>query len=138
DVQQLLDPPGRRQDRPGRHPRARLSAAPGGADGRHRAAAREGDGRRAARVRDSRGRELSIPGLIERREEHSETTLVVEPSRLLEAAAYLRDTEGFRFLSDVAAADYLGWGETPIAGYIGTREGRDIDRPATRALARPP
>jgi len=63
---------------------------------------------------------------------------VVEPSRLLEAATYLRDTEGFRFLSDVAATDYLGWGETPVAGYIGTREGRDINRPSTRALARSP
>ena len=42
DVQQLHDPPGRRQDRPRRHPRARLPAPPGGADGGHRPAAREG------------------------------------------------------------------------------------------------
>jgi len=34
--------------------------------------------------------------------------------------------------------DYLGWGETPIAGYIGTPQGRDINRPSTQALARSP
>src|SRR5439155_15904576 len=114
DVQQLLGPAGGRQDRAGRHPRSRLSAAPGGADGGHRPAAREGDGRRSARLRDPRGRKLTVPGLIERREQHGETTVVVDPARLLEAAVYLRDTEGFRFLSDIAATDYLGWGETPI------------------------
>ena len=79
-----------------------------------------------------------VPGLVERREEHGETTLVVEPARLLEAAGHLRDEEGFRFLSDIAAADYLGWGETPVAGYIGTTQGRDINRPATHGLARLP
>src|SRR5207237_7677608 len=114
------------------------SAAPGGADGGHRPAAREGDGRRSARLRDPRGRKLTVPGLIERREQHGETTVVVDPARLLEAAAYLRDTEGFRFLSDIAATDYLGWGETPIAGYIGTPDGRDINRPSTRAPAKTP
>jgi NADH-quinone oxidoreductase subunit C len=76
--------------------------------------------------------------LIERREEHGETTLVVETERLLEAAAYLRDEEGFRFLSDIAATDYLGWGEQPVAGYIGTPSGRDINNPSTRGLARLP
>ena len=56
DVQQLRDPPGRRQDRPRRHPRARLPAAAGGADGGDRPPAREGPGRRAAGVRDPRSR----------------------------------------------------------------------------------
>ena len=42
---------------------------------------------------------------------HGETTLVVDAARLVEAAPHLRDEEGFNFLSDIAAADYLGWGE---------------------------
>ena len=42
------------------------------------------------------------------REAHGETTIVVEPSRLVEAATHLRDEHGFAFLADVAAADYLG------------------------------
>ena len=50
DVQQLHDPPGRRQDRSGRHPRARLPASPGGADGGHHPSARE-DPRQASRRR---------------------------------------------------------------------------------------
>ncbi len=75
---------------------------------------------------------------MEVREEHGETTLVVEPARLVEAAEHLRDAEGFRFLSDVAAADYLGWGTIPVAGYIGTAAGRDINHPSTRAPSRLP
>ena len=53
-VQQLHHPPGRGQDRPRRHPRARLPAPAGGADGGHRPPAREGHGRRSARLRDPR------------------------------------------------------------------------------------
>ena len=52
-----------------------------------------------------------VPGLVEAREAHGETTLVVEPARLVEACTHLRDDEGFNFLADVTAADYLGWGE---------------------------
>ena len=59
---------------------------------------------------------------------------MVEPSRLLEAATYLRDTEGFRFLSDVAATDYLGWGEKGVSAYIGTASGRDLMHPMTQGL----
>ena len=44
--------------------------------------------------------------------------------RLLEAAQHLRDEEGFNFLSDIAAADYLGWGEAGVSGYIGTARAR--------------
>ena len=51
-----------------------------------------------------------VPGVVETKEAHGETTLVVDPARLLEACAYLRDEQGFNFLSDVSAADYLGWG----------------------------
>ena len=66
-----------------------------------------------------------------------ETTVVVETARLLEAAANLRD-QGFNFLADLAAADYLGWGGKGVAGYIGTHEGRDINRPMTQGLERSP
>ena len=44
-------------------------------------------------------------------EAHGETTVVVEPGALIEAATYLRDEEGFNFLSDITPVDYLGWGE---------------------------
>ena len=61
DVQQLHDPAGRRQDRPRRHPRARLPAATRGADGGDRAAARE-DPRAASRPR-TRSAESRSDGL---------------------------------------------------------------------------
>ena len=61
-----------------------------------------------------------VPGLVRVEEGHGETTLVVDPARLVEACAHLRDEEGFDFLSDIAAADYLGWGGRGVSGYIGT------------------
>ena len=67
-----------------------------------------------------------VPGVVETRESFGETTLVVDPARLVEACTSLRDEHGFNFLSDIAAADYLGWGEQEVAGYIGTAAGRDI------------
>jgi NADH-quinone oxidoreductase subunit C len=79
-----------------------------------------------------------VPGLVESRESRGETTLVVDPARLVEACTHLRDQAGFRFLSDIAAADYLGWQEKGVAGYIGTHEGRDINHPASQGLARRP
>jgi NADH-quinone oxidoreductase subunit C len=75
-----------------------------------------------------------IPGVSRVEEAHGETTLVVEPSRLLETCTHLRDKEGFNFLSDVATADYLGWGEHGVSGYIGTASGRDLNRPMTQGL----
>jgi hypothetical protein len=54
DVQQLHGAPGRRQDRPGRHPRAGLPAAAGGARGGRRPPPREDQGRRPARLHDPR------------------------------------------------------------------------------------
>lgn len=75
-----------------------------------------------------------VPGVVETIESHGETTLVVDPARLIEACTHLRDVEGFDFLADVATADYLGWGEQAVAGYIGTRDGRDINEPATHGL----
>jgi NADH-quinone oxidoreductase subunit C len=73
-----------------------------------------------------------VPGLVEVVERHRETTIVVEPEQLVEAATHLRDEEGFDFLSDITAVDYLGWGEGGISGYIGTREGRDLNAPMTQ------
>jgi NADH:ubiquinone oxidoreductase subunit C len=81
-----------------------------------------------------------VPGLVETVEAHGETTLVVDPARVVEAAVHLRDAEGFVFLSDVAAADYLGWGGDGVSGYIGTAAGRDLNTPMTQgfqALPRP-
>ena len=57
-----------------------------------------------------------VPGLVETNEAHGETTLVVDPARLVEACTYLRDEHGFNFLSDITPTDYLGWGERPVAG----------------------
>jgi NADH-quinone oxidoreductase subunit C len=79
-----------------------------------------------------------VPGVVETREELGETTLVVDPARLVEACTFLRDEHGFNFLSDVAPADYLDWGEEEVAGYIGTSSGRDINDPGSRGLARVP
>lgn len=79
-----------------------------------------------------------VPGLVERREAFGEVTLVVDPARIVEACTYLRDEEGFNFLSDIAAADYLGWGEPGVAGYMGTADGRDLNDPGSQGHARVP
>jgi NADH-quinone oxidoreductase subunit C len=75
-----------------------------------------------------------VPGLVETVEGHGEATLVVDPARLVEACTHLRDAEGFNFLSDIAAADYLGWGRGGVSGYIGTASGRDLNTPMTQGL----
>jgi NADH-quinone oxidoreductase subunit C len=80
----------------------------------------------------------SVPGVIETREALGETTLVVDPARLAEACTALRDEHGFNLLADIAAADYLGWGEEGVAGYIGTADGRDLHSPGSQGLARVP
>ena len=80
----------------------------------------------------------SVPGFVSEREEHGETTVVVEPARLLDAALHLRDEVGFNFLADIAAADYLGWNERSVAGYWGGAGGRDINKPGSWGLARKP
>ena len=56
-----------------------------------------------------------VPGLVEERTGHGETTVVVERERLVEAALWLRDEAGFNFLSDIAAADYLTGSATALA-----------------------
>jgi NADH-quinone oxidoreductase subunit C len=79
-----------------------------------------------------------VPGVVETREALGETTLVVDPARLVEACLALRDQHGFDFLSDVTPTDYLGWGEVGVAGYIGTASGRNLNEPSTQGLARLP
>jgi NADH-quinone oxidoreductase subunit C len=76
----------------------------------------------------------AVPGVVSETEAFGETTLVVDPARLLEACTYLRDDEGFNFLADVSPTDYLGWGEPGVSGYIGTAGGRDLNAPATRGF----
>ena len=63
---------------------------------------------------------------------------MVDPARLIEASTHLRDEEGFRFLADITAVDYLGWASKGVAGYIGTPEGRDLHEPMTQGLERLP
>ncbi len=81
-----------------------------------------------------------VPGLVETGEAYGETTLVVDPARLVEACTHLRDEEGFDFLADISATDYLGWADSPsrVAGYQGTTAGRDINSPGSWGLARLP
>ncbi len=83
---------------------------------------------------------MNLPGLLETREAHGETTFWVEKERLLEACTHLRDEEGFTFLSDVSAVDYLGWPGAPrdVAGYYGTVGGRETGAPGSQGLARLP
>ena len=75
-----------------------------------------------------------LPGVVQVVEAHGERTLVVAPADLLDTCLHLRDEEGFNFLSDISAADYLGWGGHGVAGYIGTAAGRDLNLPMTQGL----
>jgi NADH/F420H2 dehydrogenase subunit C len=75
-----------------------------------------------------------VPGLVETIEAHGETTLVVDPARVAEAGLHLRDAEGFNFLSDISATDYLGWGSEGVSGYIATASGRDLNTPMTQGF----
>ena len=79
-----------------------------------------------------------VPGLVETIVAHDETTLVVDPARLVDACTHLRDELGFNFLSDLTPTDYLGWGAPGVSGYIGTPGGRDLHDPGTQGLARVP
>jgi NADH:ubiquinone oxidoreductase subunit C len=79
-----------------------------------------------------------VPGVVSTAEAYGETTLAVDPARLVEACTHLRDVEGFNFLSDISPADYLGWGEVGVAGYIGTAWGRDLNTPGSHGLQAAP
>jgi NADH-quinone oxidoreductase subunit C len=80
----------------------------------------------------------AVPGLVETREGHGETTLVVDRARIVEACAHLRDDEGFNFLADISPADYLGWGQAGVSGYLGTPDGRNLNQPMTQGYERLP
>jgi NADH-quinone oxidoreductase subunit C len=71
---------------------------------------------------------------VDIRESHGETTVVVDPARLLDAARHLRDELGFNLLSDISVTDYLAWGRKGVSGYIGTAGGRDLNRPSTQGF----
>ena len=79
-----------------------------------------------------------VPGHVSTSEALGETTIVVERDALVDACTYLRDEEGFNFLSDVSAADYLGWGGAGVSGYIGTPAGRNLNDPMTQGFQRLP
>ena len=79
-----------------------------------------------------------MPGLVEVREAYGETTVVVEPERLVEACTYARDELGFEMLCDIAATDYLGWASQHVPGYYGLSAGRDINHPGSQGLPRLP
>jgi NADH-quinone oxidoreductase subunit C len=79
-----------------------------------------------------------VPGLVETVEAHGEVTLVVDAARIVEACTHLRDGEGFNVLSDLSPTDYLGWAATGVAGYIGTRDGRDLHGPGSQGMRRVP
>jgi NADH-quinone oxidoreductase subunit C len=79
-----------------------------------------------------------VPGVVSTREAYGETTLVVDPARLVEACLHVRDELGFNLLLDITATDYLGWGEADVAGYFGTSGGRDLNDPAAQGYARTP
>ena len=74
-----------------------------------------------------------LPGFVARHEAHGETTVVVENGFLREACLELRE-QGFNFLADIAACDYLGYGDRGVSGYIGTPSGRDLNLPMTQGL----
>jgi NADH-quinone oxidoreductase subunit C len=80
----------------------------------------------------------AVPGFLEQREAHGETTLVVERERLVDAARWLRDEAGFNFLSDISPTDYLGWERLRVAGYWGDSRGRDINHPGSWGLQSQP
>src|SRR5436190_577718 len=75
-----------------------------------------------------------LPGLVEEKSAYGETTLLVDRTHLIEACAALRDDHGFDMLVDIAATDYLGWGSPGVSGYIGTAQGRNLNRPMTQGF----
>ncbi|HEX2045970.1 MAG TPA: NADH-quinone oxidoreductase subunit C [Gaiellaceae bacterium] len=80
----------------------------------------------------------AVPGFVEEREAHGETTVVVDAARLEDAARFARDQLGFNFLADVTPTDYLGWNRTRVAGYWGDARGRDINAPGSWGLQSQP
>jgi NADH/F420H2 dehydrogenase subunit C len=79
-----------------------------------------------------------VPGFLEVKEAVGETTVVVAPEQLVDAATHMRDVEHFNFLSDITAVDYLNWGSEGVSGYIGTSTGRNINTPMTQGFQSTP
>ena len=79
-----------------------------------------------------------VPGVVETIEANGETTLVVDPARIVEACTHLRDVEGFNVLADLCGVDYLGWGAKEVACYIGTPAGRDLNAAGSQGFQRTP
>ena len=79
-----------------------------------------------------------VPGVVETVEANGETTLVVDPARVVEACTHLRDVEVFNVLVDVSGVDYLGWGGKDVAGYLGTAAGRDLNAVGSQGFERVP
>jgi NADH-quinone oxidoreductase subunit C len=75
-----------------------------------------------------------VPGFVDVREAHGETTVTIEREQIRDACEYARDELGFQMLSDIVATDYLLWGKRGVSGYIGTSSGRDINFPMTQGL----
>jgi NADH-quinone oxidoreductase subunit C len=75
-----------------------------------------------------------VPGYVSTKEEHGETTVVVERFHVRDACTYARDELGFNLLADIVATDYLGWSRKGVSGYIGTATGRDLNVPMTQGL----
>ena len=51
----------------------------------------------------------ALPGLRSTKDAFGETTVTVERERIRDACARARE-DGFTFLADIVATDYLGWG----------------------------
>ena len=75
-----------------------------------------------------------LPGYVSERASADMSTVTVERERIREACEHARDELGFNMCVDVVAADYLGWGEKGVSGYIGTAAGRSLVHPATQGL----
>jgi NADH:ubiquinone oxidoreductase subunit C len=78
----------------------------------------------------------AYPGYVSEHEAFDETTVTVETEQLRAACERARG-EGFLFLADLVATDYLGWGSKGVSGYIGTGHsslgaGRDLNHPSTQ------
>ncbi len=72
---------------------------------------------------------LGEDGVLLHKIDRDELTIVVAADRWVETATFLRDTEGYDYLSDVVTADWLGYGGD-VAGYWGANQfgGRDLNR----------
>jgi len=78
-----------------------------------------------------------IPGFVSVKEALGETTVTIETAWILDACEHARG-EGFSFLADIVATDYLGWGDRGVSGYIGTAGGRDLNHPMTQGYQKLP